>query len=101
MVAGGTARTRVRMAPLRDEQAYFLERMRASLAMAVAAAGTAAKLIHYDLAGRYSVAAAHASKGDDGLIDGAAGAAWSRGGMRPASVPGRLLPGPSGAMCPG
>lgn len=40
------------------DEAYYLARMRASLAMAHDAAGSAARLIHLDLAGRYSVAAA-------------------------------------------
>jgi hypothetical protein len=42
------------------EQDYFTGRMRASLAMAEAAAGAVAKLIHFELAGRYSVAAVQA-----------------------------------------
>jgi hypothetical protein len=39
------------------EQAYWLGRKRASLKMARNAAGCEARLIHYDLAGRYSVKA--------------------------------------------
>lgn len=39
------------------EQSYWLGRKRASLKMAQNAAGGEAKLIHYDLAGRYSVMA--------------------------------------------
>ena len=37
------------------EQAYWLGRKRASLKMAQNAAGSEARLAHYDLAGRYSV----------------------------------------------
>lgn len=40
------------------DEAYFIGRMRASLEMARNAAGSAARLIHFDLAGRYSLAAA-------------------------------------------
>lgn len=43
------------------DEAYYIARMRASLAMAHNAAGSAARLIHFDLAGRYSVAAAMAA----------------------------------------
>jgi hypothetical protein len=43
------------------EQAYWLSRMRASLDMARAAT-TEARLIHYDLAGRYSIKAADAGR---------------------------------------
>lgn len=39
------------------DKAYFIERMQASLAMAHRAAGSAARLIHLELAGRYSLAA--------------------------------------------
>lgn len=39
------------------EQAYWLGRKRASLKMAQNAAGSEARLAHYDLAGRYSVKA--------------------------------------------
>ena len=39
------------------EQAYWLGRKRASLRMAQNAAGGEARLVHYDLAGRYSVKA--------------------------------------------
>jgi hypothetical protein len=39
------------------EQAYWLGRKRASLKMAQNAGGCEARLIHYDLAGRYSVMA--------------------------------------------
>ena len=39
------------------DQSYFLGRMNESLAMAGAAKSGAAKLVHFDLAGRYSVAA--------------------------------------------
>lgn len=40
------------------DEAYFIRRMRASLEMARNAAGSAARLIHFELAGRYSLAAA-------------------------------------------
>lgn len=39
------------------DKTYFIERMQASLAMAHRAAGSAARLIHLELAGRYSLAA--------------------------------------------
>jgi hypothetical protein len=42
------------------EQAHWLRRKRASLANARAAGTAEARLIHYDLAGRYSVKAARA-----------------------------------------
>ena len=44
------------------EQAHWLSRKRASIAMAQKAVSAAARLIHYDLAGRYSVKAADAAK---------------------------------------
>ena len=37
------------------EKTYWLSRKRASLAMAKKAVGSEARLIHYDLAGRYSL----------------------------------------------
>ena len=40
------------------ECAYWLSRMRASKVMAREAAGAQARLIHYELAGRYSIKAA-------------------------------------------
>ena len=40
-----------------EQQAYWLGRKRASLKSASAAASAEARLIHYDLAGRYSVKA--------------------------------------------
>jgi hypothetical protein len=43
------------------DEAYYIGRMHASLAMAHNAVASAAKLIHFDLAGRYSVAAAMAA----------------------------------------
>ena len=42
------------------EKAYWLERKRASLKMAQEAASSTARLVHYDLAGRYSVKAVSA-----------------------------------------
>jgi hypothetical protein len=44
------------------EQAHWLSRKRASLAMAESAATASARLIHYELAGRYSVKAADAAR---------------------------------------
>ena len=44
------------------EQAHWLSRKRASVAMAQKAVSAAAKLIHYELAGRYSVKAADAAR---------------------------------------
>ena len=55
------------------EQAYFICRMRASLDMARAAAGSAARLIHFDLAGRYSIAALTAAAGDPPVCPGTSG----------------------------
>ena len=42
------------------ENAYWLGRKRAAMAMARAADGAEARLIHYELAGRYSIKAAEA-----------------------------------------
>ena len=42
------------------EKAYWLSRKRASLKLAQDAVSSAARLIHYDLAGRYSINAASA-----------------------------------------
>lgn len=39
------------------EKAYWLGRKRASLKMAQSAAGAEARLVHYDLAGRYGLKA--------------------------------------------
>lgn len=44
------------------ENAYWLGRKRASLANARAASGAVARLIHYELAGRYSVKAASSAE---------------------------------------
>jgi len=41
------------------ESSYWLGRKRASLANARAATGAEARLIHYELAGRYSIKAAN------------------------------------------
>lgn len=43
------------------DKAYWLERKRASLKMAREAVSAQARLVHYDLAGRYSVNAASAA----------------------------------------
>lgn len=43
------------------EKTYWLTRKRASLAMARKAVSSEARLVHYDLAGRYSVNAASAT----------------------------------------
>ena len=43
------------------EQRYWLKRERSSLAKANAATSAEARLIHFDLAGRYSVKAADAA----------------------------------------
>jgi len=42
------------------EKRYWIGRKRAAIAMARAATSSEARLIHYDLAGRYSVKAVHA-----------------------------------------
>ena len=55
------------------DERYYIARMRASLAMAHSAAGSAARMIHFDLAGRYSLAAATLATG--------------RPKMRPAACP--------------
>jgi hypothetical protein len=44
------------------EQAHWLNRKRASIGMAEKAASAEARLIHYELAGRYSVKAVDAAK---------------------------------------
>lgn len=44
-------------------ETYLWSRMRASLAMARRAEGSAARLIHLELAGRYSIAATEAAAG--------------------------------------
>ena len=44
------------------EQAHWLSRNRAAVAMAKNAANASARLIHYELAGRYSVKAAEAAR---------------------------------------
>jgi hypothetical protein len=44
------------------EQAYWLERNRVSIGNARAATSAKARLIHYELAGRYSIKAANAGK---------------------------------------
>ncbi len=52
--------TTLALEELAADRDYFAGRMRASLAMAEAATNSIAKLIHFDLAGRYSIAAAKA-----------------------------------------
>ena len=42
------------------EKTYWLRRQRAASAMARAAATAESRLIHYEMAGRYSLRAAHA-----------------------------------------
>jgi hypothetical protein len=51
------------------EQAYWLGRHRASLANARAATIAEARLIHYELAGRYSIKAANAGGRQIGPAD--------------------------------
>ena len=46
------------------DEDYLIERAKASLAMARRAAGSAARLVHFDLAGRYVLAAARLEPGD-------------------------------------
>lgn len=41
------------------EKTYWLRRQRAASAMALAATSAESRLIHYELAGRYSIRAAH------------------------------------------
>jgi hypothetical protein len=45
------------------EKTYWLRRKRAAMAMARAAATSESRLIHYELAGRYSLRAAYAREG--------------------------------------
>lgn len=47
------------------DREYLLARMAASLEMARKADDSIVRLIHYELAGRYSVAAADSSRGAD------------------------------------
>jgi hypothetical protein len=51
------------------EKAYWLSRKRASLKLAQDAAGSEARLAHYDLAGRYSVKAVIAGARAQDLAD--------------------------------
>jgi hypothetical protein len=51
------------------EKAYWLSRKRASLTMAQNAASAEARLVHYDLAGRYSLKALSAETLAIGLAD--------------------------------
>jgi hypothetical protein len=51
------------------EKAYWLSRKRASLKLAQNAAGSEARLIHYDLAGRYSLKAIASETQAIDLID--------------------------------
>jgi hypothetical protein len=60
LFAGRTPSPRARHEP-GEEEAYFLARMRSSLAEAEASRDAVAKLVHFDLAGRYSVAARKAA----------------------------------------
>lgn len=46
------------------EKAYWLSRKRASLKLAQDAAHSEARLVHYELAGRYSLNAAHIDADD-------------------------------------
>lgn len=46
------------------DQEYLIARMRASLAMARSAAESAARLVHFELAGRYSLAVERFPPGD-------------------------------------
>ena len=76
----GHVATHLDVAPNRIEQEHWLGRKRASLAMARNAASSRARLIHYELAGAYSLKAARSAKGlshtlvrlerQRGLIDG-------------------------------
>ena len=51
------------------EQAYWLSRKRTSMKMARAAASSEARLVHYDLAGRYSLKAVSAETQPIDLAD--------------------------------
>lgn len=54
------------------ENTYWLGRERSAMAMARGAVGAEARLIHYELAGRYSIAAAQsAAHAQPGLATGA------------------------------
>ena len=51
------------------EKAYWLSRKRASLKLAQTATSSEARLVHYDLAGRYGVKALSAETGAVDLAD--------------------------------
>ena len=51
------------------EKAYWLSRKRASLKLAQDAAGSEARLAHYELAGRYSVKAVNAGARARDLVE--------------------------------
>jgi hypothetical protein len=59
------------------EQAHWLNRKRASIRMAEKAASAEARLIHYELAGRYSVKASNAARPQLHLEDGPAVTAYA------------------------
>ena len=65
------------------EQTYWLNRKRASIVMAQRAVSAAARLIHYDLAGRYSVKAADAASPRLHLEDEPPIDAYAEGKIRP------------------
>jgi hypothetical protein len=67
------------------EQAHWLSRKRASLLMATNAASASARLIHYELAGRYSVKAAEAGGPHMHLEDAPPIEAYGAGNPRPRS----------------
>ena len=64
------------------EKAYWLMRKRASIKMAQNASSSAARLAHYDLAGRYSVNAVAAETQRAGLADSLPPAIYASGSNR-------------------
>ena len=79
------------------EKTYWLGRKRSAMAMARGAAGAAERLIHYELAGRYSIKAAHCPPY---LLAGAPLPAAAAAQARPVlhlAAPGAAVRGPSGS----
>lgn len=70
------------------EKAYWLGRKRASLKMARDAASAQARLVHYDLAGRYSVNAASAAIKSVALADSLPPPIYAGGAIPPSDETG-------------
>lgn len=67
------------------EKAYWLSRKRASLKSAEAATNAQARLVHYDLAGRYSVKAMSAETRAIDLADSVPPAIYTSSAANPSS----------------